>query len=99
MKNSTTTRVDIEIEDKYYYSRDRLQEYLLNKFIKLKNNRNGYSSYALTLKGKSKLKDYQLSNMTFEKLVKNDNSFDAEDSISIDASSSYESDLLNKSAE
>ena len=99
MKNSTTTRVDIEIEDKFYYNRDRLQEYLLNKFIKLKNNRNGYSSYALTLKGKSKLKDYQLSNMTFEKLVKNDNSFDAEDSISIDASSSYESDLLNKSAE
>ena len=99
MKDDTTTRVAIEIEDKFYYNEDGLQECLSNKFIKILNNSGGFSSYSLTSKGKSKLKEYQLSHMTFEKLVEIANRFKAEDSISTDDISSYEIDLLNKSAE
>ena len=98
MKDYTTTRVAIEIEDKFYYNRERLQEYLSKKYIKIINNGDGFSSYSLAPKGKSKLKEYQMSYMTFEKLVEIANLFNAEDSISTD-DSSYEIYLLNKSAE
>ncbi|WP_435876699.1 phosphoribosyltransferase-like protein [Streptococcus suis] len=99
MKGATTTRVAIEIEDKFYYNGERLQEYLSNKYIKIINNGDGSSNYSLTQKGKSKLKEYQMSYMTFEKLVEIANVFDAKDSISINDTSSYEIGLLNKSAE
>lgn len=99
MKDDTTTRVAIEIEDKFYYNGERLQEYLSNKYIKIVKNGDGSSNYSLTQKGKSKLKEYQMSYMTFEKLVEIANVFDAKDSISINDTSSYEIGLLNKSAE
>lgn len=99
MKDATTTRVAIEIEDNFYYNGDRLQEYLSNKYIEIVYNSGGSSSYSLTSKGKSKLKEYQMSHMTFEKLVEIANPSKAEDSISTDDYSSYEFGLLNKSAE
>lgn len=98
-KNDNTTRVAIEIEDKFYYNIDTLQECLSNKYIKIIKNGDGLPSYSLTLKGKSKLKEYKMSYMTFEGLVKIASLSKAEDSISTDDISSYEIDLLNKSAE
>lgn len=80
--DETSTRVDIEIEERFYYNKDKLQEYINDRYVFVKTDSMGSSKYALTFKGKEVLKKYQLSHITsFKKLISKNNVFNSNDAI------------------
>lgn len=94
----TTTKVEIDLKDKFQYNISCIQEYINQGFIIIKYNSQGVSTYSLTNSGKDKLKTYHLSAINFEKLIKT-KEFDSTDKTNL-VSNDYESELLNhKSAE
>lgn len=68
LKTNDSTRVSLELKNRFNYNEDMLQECCSKGYIVQKIHPY-YSEYKLTEKGKIKLKQYKLSYMTFEKLI------------------------------